>query len=109
MRRPLFVSTIVLVAALGTGAGAQNAVTATWPAENPPRPLAARPVTFPPYELRSLPNGMQVIIVMHHEQPEVTMRLLVRAGSAYDPPGKSGTASLVGSLLNQGTHSRRAF
>ena len=23
-----------------------------WPRENPPRPLPARPVTFPPYELR---------------------------------------------------------
>jgi zinc protease len=51
---------------------------------------------------------MQVIVVMHHEQPEVTMRLLVRAGAAYDPPGKSGTAALVASLLNQGTTTRGA-
>src|SRR5262245_34476568 len=79
-----------------------------WPSENPPRPLASRPVSFPPYELRALPNGMQVIVVMHHEQPEVTMRLLVRAGAAYDPPGKSGTAGLTASLLNQGTNTRSA-
>ena len=51
---------------------------------------------------------MQVIVVMHHEQPEVTMRLLVRAGAAYDPPGKGGTAALVASLLNQGTTTRSA-
>jgi zinc protease len=51
---------------------------------------------------------MQVIVVMHHEQPEVTMRILVRAGGAYDPPGKSGTAALAGSLLNQGTTTRSA-
>jgi zinc protease len=79
-----------------------------WPSENPPRPLASRPVSFPPYELRALPNGMQVIVVMHHEQPEVTMRILVRAGAAYDPPGKSGTAGLTASLLNQGTNTRSA-
>ena len=51
---------------------------------------------------------MQVIVVMHHEQPEVTMRILVRAGAAYDPPGKSGVATLAASLLNQGTTTRSA-
>ena len=50
-----------------------------WPSEGPPRPLPSRPVGFPPYELHTLPNGMQVIVVMHHEQPEVSMRLMVRA------------------------------
>jgi zinc protease len=81
---------------------------ANWPGENPPRPLPSRPVSFPPYEVRTLSNGMQVIVVMHHEQPEVSLRLLVRAGAAYDPPGKSGVATLVAQLLNQGTASRSA-
>ena len=81
----------------------------SWPSENPPRPLPSRPVSFPPYELRTLPNGMQVIVVMHHEQPEVTMRLLVRAGGAYDPPGKGGTAALVGVAAEPGhDHAQRA-
>jgi zinc protease len=80
----------------------------SWPSENPPRPLASRPVSFPPYELRTMPNGMQVIVVMHHEQPEVTMRILVRAGAAADPPGKGGTAALVASLLDQGTATKSA-
>jgi zinc protease len=96
---------VALAIALPAVAGAQ---VASWPRESPPRPLASRPVSFPPYELRTLPNGMQVIVVMHHEQPEVTMRILVRAGAAYDPPGKAGTAALVGSLLNQGTSTRTA-
>src|SRR5687767_15948069 len=104
MRRTLPVAVLLVLAALAAGPGAQ---VANWPGENPPRPLPARPVSFPPYELQTLPNGMQVIVVMHHEQPEVTMRLIVRAGSAYDPPGKAGTAALVGSLLNQGTATRR--
>src|SRR5204862_7191696 len=79
-----------------------------WPSESPPRPLPSRPVSFPPYELHTLSNGMQVMVVMHHEQPEVSMRLLVRAGAAYDPPGKNGVASLTAQLLNQGTTSRGA-
>ena len=57
---------------------------------------------LPALRAPTLPNGMQVIVVMHHEQPEVTMRLLVRAGAAYDPPGKGGTAALVASLLEPG-------
>jgi zinc protease len=106
LRRAFLVSVVVLAAGAASVGRAQ--VATNWPSENPPRPLPARPVSFPPYELRTLPNGMQVIVVMHHEQPEVTMRLIVRAGSAYDPPGKGGTASLVASLLNQGTATRSA-
>ena len=87
-------------AAYGQGRG--------WPSEGPPRPLAARDVTFPPYEIRNLPNGLQVVVVMHHEQPAVSVRLLVRAGAAYDPPGKGGLATLAASLLDQGTTSRSA-
>src|SRR5688572_881947 len=105
MRRTLFVSMLALVTGLGSVGGAQ---VSNWPTENPPRPLPSKPVSFPPYELRTLPNGMQVIVVMHHEQPEVTMRLLIRTGGAYDPPGKGGTAALVASLLNQGTTTRGA-
>ena len=93
---------------LASVAGMSGAQVTNWPSENPPRPLPSRPISFPPYELKTLPNGMQVIVVMHHEQPEVTMRILVRAGAAYDPPGKSGTAGLAASLLNQGTSTRSA-
>ncbi len=56
-----------------------------WPTERPPQPLPARDVKFPPYQIRTLPNGLQVIAVSHHEQPAVSVRLIVRAGSAQDP------------------------
>jgi zinc protease len=84
------------------------AQTITWPSEPPPRPLPARAVVIPPYEIRTLASGLQVVAVLHHEQPSVTMRLLVRAGAAQDPEGKSGVASLAASLLDQGTTSRSA-
>ncbi len=39
----------------------------------------------------------------HHEQPAVSLRLIVRAGGAQDPADKSGVATLVAALLDQGT------
>ena len=69
----------------------------------PPRPLPARDIKFPPYEIQTLPNGLQVVAVLHHEQPAVSMRLLVRAGTASDPKEKLGLAHLAASLLDQGT------
>jgi zinc protease len=74
-----------------------------WPAEFAPRPLAARPVNFPPYETQTLSNGLRIIAVAHHEQPVVSIRLLIGAGSALDPKGKTGLAHLAASLLDQGT------
>ncbi|MDE0829551.1 MAG: pitrilysin family protein [Vicinamibacterales bacterium] len=79
-----------------------------WPRESPPPPLPARQVTFPPYELRTLPNGLQVVVVMHHEQPAVNLRLMIGAGAASDPVGKKGVAALAGQLLDQGTANRSA-
>jgi len=79
-----------------------------WPSEQAPRPLPAHEVTFPPYEIRTLANGMRVVAVLHHEQPAVSIRLLVGAGSAQDPKGKGGAANLMASLLDQGTTTRTA-
>ncbi len=104
-RRRLAVLTAAVSLLLVPGASAQ---TATWPSETPPRPLPAHDVQFPPYQLRTLPNGMQVVVVMHREQPAVSLRLIVRAGSAQDPAGKAGVASLAATLLDQGTATRTA-
>jgi zinc protease len=80
--------------------------TTSWPIERMPPPLKARSVTFPPYEIQTLSNGLQVITVLHHEQPAVTMRLLVRAGGVNDPDKKRGVSMLVSTLLDQGTTTR---
>ncbi len=79
-----------------------------WPSEGPPRPLAAHEVQFPPYEIRTLDNGMKVVAVLHHEQPAVSIRLLVGAGAAQDPKGKGGLANLTANLLDQGTTTKSA-
>jgi zinc protease len=85
-----------------------TAQSANWPTESMPRPLPPQEFKFPPYEIRTLSNGMQVMAVLHHEQPAVTMRLLTRAGAAQDPSGKRGVSELVAHLLDQGTTTRSA-
>lgn len=95
------IGALLTVIAVGVTASASAQV--SWPSEAPPRPLPARPVSFPQYEIRTLDNGLQVVAVLHHEQPIVSMRLIVRAGAAQDPRGKAGLANLAASLLDQGT------
>jgi zinc protease len=95
-------ATFVLLCVLGAAASA-SAQARNWPTERPPQPLAAREIKFPPYDIQTLANGLQVVAVLHHEQPAVTMRLLVRAGTSSDPKDKLGLAHLAASLLDQGT------
>ena len=100
-KRLFLVFSVVSLCLCGSYVYAQDA--SRWPNEFPPRPLAARPVNFPSYQTQTLPSGLRVVAVSHHEQPIVSMRLLVGAGSALDPKGKTGLAHLGASLLDQGT------
>ncbi len=72
-----------------------HAQSSNWPTERPPRPLPPREVKFPPYEIRTLANGMQVLTILHHEQPAVTMRLLVarRCGAGSGGQGAARRAA----------------
>ncbi len=47
-------------------------------------------------------------MIQHHEQPVVTVRMLIRAGAASDPAKKEGVAVLTAALLDQGTTTRSA-
>ncbi len=87
---------------------AQGARVSNWPREGPPRPLPARPVVFPPYEIRKLANGLQVVLVSHNEQPSISVRMIIRAGAAQDPKDKQGMAMLTATLLDQGAGNRSA-
>jgi zinc protease len=107
MTRARRLAAIAALVALGTVAQV-SAQVKDWPSERPPRPLAARDVKFPPYQFRTLSNGLQVIAVSHHEQPAVSLRLIVRAGGTQDPDDKPGVASLAAALLDQGTTTREA-
>jgi zinc protease len=98
----------VLLGMLLAGAVPAAGQVKNWPSERPPRPTQAHDVKFPPYAVKLLANGLQVIAVSHHEQPVVSLRLIVRAGSAQDPESRPGVAAMAATLLDQGTTSKSA-
>ncbi|MBU3678630.1 MAG: insulinase family protein [Candidatus Kapabacteria bacterium] len=74
-----------------------------------PQPLAATSFEFPKYQEFNLPNGLHVYVIENHEQPMVTMSMVMRGGEAYDPAGKEGTAAIAGDMLGKGTKKRTAL
>ncbi|PYO97439.1 MAG: hypothetical protein DMD60_06975 [Gemmatimonadetes bacterium] len=74
----------------------------------PPRPTPLTPVRFPPFKEATLADGLQLVVIEHHEQAVVSVTLSFRAGGIYDPPGKEGLSSLAADLLSKGTDSRSA-
>ena len=69
---------------------------------------AAAPVQLPPYTRARLKNGLTVLVMPSRRLPLVDFRLVARAGSAGDPAGKEGLASLLSDLLTQGAGKRNA-
>jgi predicted Zn-dependent peptidase len=66
-------------------------------------------MTFPEVRLQppehrrlELPNGTVLYLLEDHEVPLVNVRVLLRTGSVFDPPGKSGLAGLTGRVLRAG-------
>ncbi|MDP2317546.1 MAG: pitrilysin family protein [Pseudomonadota bacterium] len=54
-------------------------------------------------EEATLPNGLRVVVHAWPEAPVVAIRLRIPAGSASDPPGRSGLAHLVEHLAFEGS------
>jgi zinc protease len=55
----------------------------------------------PQPEVRTLRNGMQVVVVHDERQPIVAIALVVGAGAAKDPPARAGLAHLLEHLSFQ--------
>lgn len=72
-----------------------------------PEPGPAPEAAFPDYTTKVLANGLRVFVIEDDRKPTITMRLVIKAGDAYDA-GKPGTAGFVASLLNRGTATRDA-
>ena len=75
----------------------------------PPPPTALRPLVLPKREEFTAAGGLRVILVEDRRVPFVTLRLVVRAGSAHDPADLPGMAALTAHCLTQGTHKRKSF
>lgn len=89
------------------------------PASRPPAATsvpAHKALKFPPlrpYEApqpvrAQLSNGMKILLLEDRERPHVAIVATIRAGAVYDPPGRTGLASLTASLMRSGGTSRRA-
>jgi len=85
-----------------------TAIAQTAKPQQPPPPQPLRPLQFPAFEQRTLPSGLRVVIIEHHEQPAVSLRLIMKAGAIYDPADKPGLAQATAALLDQGTKTRSA-
>lgn len=75
-------------------------------AVTPPPAGKAKEVRFPAFSEKTLANGLKVIAVEQHEQPLVSVQLVVPAGRLYEPATQPGIAGATASLLRQGTASR---
>jgi zinc protease len=68
----------------------------------PVLPAAAAPLAH----REVLPNGMVLLVAERPGIPIVVVRLYLRAGSVYDPPGAGGLANLTADMLTRGTAKR---
>jgi len=63
-------------------------------------------VQTPPTTRYTLDNGLTVILMEYRKVPVVCLRLVARGGSAQDPEGLEGVASLTTTLMREGTVTR---
>ena len=70
-----------------------------------PQPGGASLVPLPAFELRTLSNGAELIVVTLREQPFVTVNLAIRGGSSADPARLAGLAEMTAELLTEATRS----
>jgi zinc protease len=110
-RKPL--STALLLAGLLGGAAlpvrSQTAQKAPDPPrQTPPPAQPAREVRLPQAQEKTLANGLRIVVLENHEQPSVSLRVVVPAGKIYDLSAKAGLSDATASLLTKGTQSRSA-
>jgi predicted Zn-dependent peptidase len=76
---------------------------------HPPQPGPPAELHLPTIQKQTLSNGLPVWIVELHKVPVAQMNLVSFSGTANDPPGKYGLASLTAAMLEEGAGSRSAL
>jgi predicted Zn-dependent peptidase len=104
MKRPF---KIMLTAALVIAVFSLAA--ASYAKETPPPPEKMQKLSFPGYKEFTLKNGIELLVVEHHEQPMVSIYFVVKTGAAVDPEEKESLASFTIDQLNKGTKTRSAL
>lgn len=59
--------------------------------------------TFPPIVEKTLPEGLEVLLAPHHEQPGLIAALQLPLGRFSDPAGYEGLTELTVALMQKGT------
>ncbi len=102
-------TTTALLLTLTAGAAAAQPASQVPDRSSPPKPGPAPRLTLPPVQTRTLANGLPVWIVERPRVPTVTLVLVVKSGSAADPAGRYGLASLTAAMLTEGAGGRDAL
>src|SRR5262249_13525004 len=100
-----------LAVALAATSTAICVVSAQQPIDRSKPPLVgpAPALRLPSMETRTLSNGLRVSILGVHKVPTVHLELAVRTGTAADPKGRYGLATLTSDMLDEGAGSRSAL
>lgn len=69
----------------------------------PPAPGPVRSFRFPPFERHRLDNGLELYLAPYDRGPLIHMVLMMRGGAQHEAPGKAGLATLMASLMDEGT------
>lgn len=95
---------VVLVFLMSCSADAQRPDRSAPPSVGPPPAF-----TMPSFERFTLTNGLQIVLLEKHQVPLVQVNVVIRAGSVMDPPGKTGLASMMASMMMEGAGGRDAL
>src|ERR1700674_1542058 len=70
--------------------------------------IFAQALRLPSHEKVVLKNGLTLLLMEKHGVPMVSFSAILQTGSAADPAGQEGIASVTAALLRKGTKSRTA-
>ncbi|MFL6284144.1 MAG: insulinase family protein [Pyrinomonadaceae bacterium] len=93
----------------GSGGAAQQTKAKTGDRSLLPKEKADPKFVLPAVQRRKLSNGLDVLVVEHHELPVVSLNLVMKMGAAGDPADKAGLASITADMLDEGTATRSSL
>jgi zinc protease len=100
--------TVVLAAIACTRQPSGTQAPSTYPTQ-PPSLGGVKALTLPPVVSRTLPNGLRLLVVEHHELPLADFILILKSGAETDPADRLGLSTLTASLLREGTTTRNSL
>lgn len=68
-----------------------------------PAPMAKRPAWRVPVEVKTLANGLTVVVSEDHAMPTVGVSMVYRVGMRLEPKGRTGFAHLFEHMMFEGT------